>query len=114
MVMHLIKYNGSGQSDPMADERMLEQTMSLLHPGWEKEIVARQYLPNIAVVHDYVHLGRTNLLPGPNVPEIRGLYVAGDWASHGEILLDASAASAGRAARRILMELDRESKQITI
>lgn len=101
IVVHLTKYNGPGQSDPKGDERYLEQTMSLLHPGWEGEVVARQYLPNMTVVNDYPHLGRSNPNIGPVVPEIQGLYVAGDWVSHGELLADASAASARRAAHHI-------------
>jgi phytoene dehydrogenase-like protein len=101
-VMHLIKYSVLGESDPKADEQLLEQTMGLLHPNWQKEVVAKQYLPNITVVHDYMHLGRKDPLPGPAVPEISGLYVAGDWASHGEMLLDAAVASAKRASQHIL------------
>ncbi|MFC4302270.1 phytoene desaturase family protein [Cohnella boryungensis] len=101
IVVHVMKYNGLGGQDAKADERQLEQTMSLLHPGWEKEVAARQYLPNIAVVHDYPHIGRTFPDAGPEVPEIRGLCVAGDWASHGELLVDAAAASALRAARLV-------------
>lgn len=107
MVVHLIKYNGTGASDPQADEALLEQTMSLLHPDWQREVATRQYLPNIAVVHDYAHVGRTGPQRGPAVPEIAGLYVAGDWASHGEMLLDAAAASARRASRQALLELTR-------
>ena len=38
--------------------------------------------------------------PGPAVPEIIGLYVAGEWA-HGELLVDATA-SAKRAVQHIL------------
>ncbi|MED4609905.1 hypothetical protein [Paenibacillus validus] len=105
LVMHLIKYIGSGDSHPQADERALEQTMDLLHPGWQQEVVARQYLPNITVVHDYMHIGRQDSQPGPAVSEVRGLYVAGDWASHGEMLADAAAASARRAALRLLKDL---------
>lgn len=105
MVVHLIKYNGIGGTDPKADERLLEQTMDLLHPGWREETVARQYLPNMAVVHDYPHIGRTDRAPGPAVPEIRGLYAAGDWASHGELLADAAAASGRRAAALIVKDL---------
>jgi len=102
VVVHVTKYNGPGQHDSKADESLLEQTMRLLHPGWEHEVVSRQYLPNITVVNDFPHLGRTNREVGPAVPQIRGLYVAGDWASHGEMLADASVASAVRAARCIL------------
>ncbi|WP_239615985.1 phytoene desaturase family protein [Cohnella mopanensis] len=102
IVVHLTKYNGPGQYDAKADESLLEQTMSLLHPGWEREVVSRQYLPNISVVHDYPHLGRTKGEVGPEVPEIQGLYVSGDWASHGEMLADAAVASAVRAAGSIV------------
>jgi phytoene dehydrogenase-like protein len=102
IVVHVTKYNGTGQQDAKADEKILEQTMSLLHPGWEREVAARQFLPNIAVVHHYPHIGQTSREVGPEVPEIKGLYVAGDWASHGELLADAAAASAIRAAKRIV------------
>ncbi|KIL36464.1 dehydrogenase [Cohnella kolymensis] len=105
LVIHLMKYNGPGESDPKADLSLLEQTMTRLHPGWEQEVVARQYLPNIAVVHDYVHLGRSVPSIGPSVPEIQGLYVAGDWVSHGEMLADAAAASGRRAAREMMQNL---------
>ncbi|MGF7033847.1 phytoene dehydrogenase-like protein [Paenibacillus mucilaginosus] len=103
LVVHMIKYGG-GDSDPQADEKLLEQTMSLLHPGWQNETAARQFLPNITVVHDAVHLGHSGPYPGPEVPGFAGLYAAGDWASHGEMLADAAAASAGRAVRKLLQD----------
>lgn len=111
LVVHLMRYNGMGESDPKTDEAALEQTMSLLHPGWRQEVQARQFLPNITVVHDYPHIGRSDPRPGPSVPEIRGLYVAGDWASHGEMLVDASAASARRAASQVLKDIATENKR---
>lgn len=46
--------------------------------------------------------------PGPAVPEISGLYVAGEWASHGELLVDASTASAKRAVQHILSHEEME------
>lgn len=102
LVVHLVKYNGPGEGDPQADERLLTAVMSTLHPGWEQEVVARQFLPNITVVHDTLHTGRSSRFTGPSVEGIQGLYVAGDWVSHGEMLADASAASAKRAAAAIL------------
>ncbi|SEM51229.1 NAD(P)/FAD-dependent oxidoreductase [Paenibacillus sp. OV219] len=102
VVVHLIKYNSLGTSDPKADEKLLRETMSMLHPGWEQEVIAKQFLPNITVVHDYPHRGKKKTAVGPEVPEIQGLYVAGDWVSHGELLADASAASARRAAEAIV------------
>ncbi|MFC4812850.1 phytoene desaturase family protein, partial [Paenibacillus sp. GCM10023250] len=104
VVTHLIKYNLPGERDPRADEEALQRTMELLQPGWRQHVVAKQLLPGITVVHDQPHVGRRDPKPGPAVPEIRGLYVAGDWASHGEQLADAAAASAARAAARLLAD----------
>jgi hypothetical protein len=75
--------------------------MDLLHPGWRKEVVEQQYLPKITVVHNFPHTDRTEK-PGPAVPEIKGLYIAGDWAGDEELLVDAAVASAKRAALHIL------------
>lgn len=102
VVVHLVKYNGPGESNPQEDEAVLTGAMNTLHPGWEQEVVVRQFLPNITVVHDTLHVGKSNLQTGPAVEGIRGLYVAGDWVSHGEMLADASAASARRAAEAVL------------
>jgi len=77
-VVNITKSNGTGGSDPKADERFLEQTLDLIQPGWREEVVARQYLPHIAVAYDFMHLGREDRFPGPAVPEIAGLYVAGE------------------------------------
>ncbi|QHW32394.1 FAD-dependent oxidoreductase [Paenibacillus rhizovicinus] len=104
VVTHLIKYNAPGEQDPRGDEALLARTMDMLHPGWQQETAAKQFLPSITVVHDQPHIGRRDRKPGPAVPEIRGLYVAGDWACHGEMLADAAAASAGRAAAQLLKD----------
>lgn len=102
LVVHLVKYNGPREGDPKADERLLTAVMNTLHPGWEQDLVARQFLPNITVVHDTLHRDRSSHFTGPAVEGVRGLYVAGDWVTHGEMLADASAASAKRAATAIL------------
>jgi phytoene dehydrogenase-like protein len=114
VVVHLTKYNGHGGSDAKADEQTFEQVLDLIHPGWKKEVITKQYLPSMVVVHDYMHIGRTDAFPGPSVPEIEGLYVAGDWASHGEGLSDAAAASARRASKAILTALERDNIQVPI
>lgn len=110
LVVHIIKHNGSGGTDPKKDEAYLEQMMNLILPGWQKQVVARQFLPNMTVAHDYMHIDRKVRLPGPAVPEIRGLYVAGEWASHGEILVDSAAASGRRAAKKLLQEFPGNKK----
>jgi phytoene dehydrogenase-like protein len=107
-VVHVLKYHGIGEKDPRKDEAMLERAMDIIQPGWRQEVVARQYLPDMTAVYDYMHIGRRDRTPGPGVPEIRGLYVAGDWASHGEMLVDSAAASGRRAARQLLEDLRTE------
>ncbi|PFJ84234.1 dehydrogenase [Bacillus cereus] len=110
IVVSLIKYH-----NPMLeinhfhdDQEQLEHTMELLHPNWKREVVAKQYLPKITVVHDFPHIDRVEK-PGPNIPEMPGVYVAGDWAGHDEILADAAVASGKRAALHILKQLESEA-----
>ncbi|WP_341357515.1 FAD-dependent oxidoreductase [Rossellomorea sp. y25] len=99
-LISLFKYQGA-QTDAAKDEAELEHVLDVVQPGWRNELVIRQFLPKMTVVHDFPHMNRTED-PGPAVPEIEGLYVAGDWASHGELLVDASVASAKRAVSHLL------------
>ncbi|WP_274652805.1 phytoene desaturase family protein [Paenibacillus humicola] len=99
-VVSLIKYRGK-ENDPDRDLRELEGLLDLAQPGWRNELAAKQYLPDITVSHDFMHMNRREQ-PGPAVPEIQGLYVAGDWAAHGELLADAATASAKRAVQHML------------
>ncbi|MDZ5608795.1 FAD-dependent oxidoreductase [Bacillus pseudomycoides] len=103
VVVGLIKYHNPTLqvSDSNDDKILLEHTMDLLHPEWQRELVVKQYLPKITVVYDFPHIGRTEN-PGPIVPEMPGIYVAGDWAGHNELLADAAVSSGKRAALQIL------------
>ncbi|MFL0403035.1 phytoene desaturase family protein [Bacillus nitratireducens] len=110
IVVSLIKYHNPllGINHFHDDQEQLENTMELLHPNWKREVVAKQYLPKITVVHDFPHIDRVEK-PGPNIPEMPGVYVAGDWAGHDEILADAAVASGKRAALHILKQLESEA-----
>ncbi len=99
-VVSLIKYQGT-EKDPKKDLLDLERALDLIQPGWRNELIDKQYLPKIPVCYDFAHVKR-QAEPGPAVPEITGLYVAGDWATHGELLVDAATASAKRAVQHIL------------
>ncbi|QYR23578.1 FAD-dependent oxidoreductase [Paenibacillus sp. sptzw28] len=101
LAVSVIKYHGAAAPDAALDRTDMERSLDLLQPGWRDEVVARQYLPHMTVVYDHAHTGRV-ALPGPDVPEMPGLYVAGDWAGHRELLADAAAASAKRAAEALL------------
>lgn len=87
--------------DPREDERDLEDMLDTVQPGWRDLVVKRQYLPRIEAVgtlplaSDGGFAGR----PDAEVPGIAGLYLAGDWVGPEGFLVDASMASARRAAQ---------------
>lgn len=109
-IIHLVKQLGEHAGNPQDNEQQLEAAMDLMHPGWRSEEIARQYLPRITVVHDFRSTDKSDPPPGPAVPEVEGLYVAGDWVSHGEVLADAAFASAKRAAHAIIKRNDDERR----
>lgn len=101
LVVSLAKYhNPLEEINVNADKQQLESIMELLHPGWKKEVVVQQFLPKLTVSHDFPHVKRTEN-PGPSIPEMKGIFIAGDWAGHEEILADAAVASGKRAALEI-------------
>lgn len=78
--------------------------MDLLQPGWRSEVVEQYFLPHMIVSNAIVQ-ARTGGLsgrPGPTVPGLPNLYVAGDWVGPEGELADASFASARSAARLIM------------
>ncbi|WP_246021873.1 phytoene desaturase family protein [Paenibacillus zeisoli] len=113
-VVHIVKYSGQEESHPQDDEKQLTSAMSLIQPGWEQEVVTQRFLPRITVTHNYLHVGQPGSFAGPSVPEIQGLFIAGDWVSQGEMLADASAASAVRAAQAILRQSQLEQMNMSI
>jgi phytoene dehydrogenase-like protein len=106
-VVHVAKYLPVGaESDPRADERTLERVLDLLQPGWRDALVARRFLPQLVVSHALVTAAGGSLAgrPGPAVPGVAGLYVAGDWVGSDGQLADASVGSAAEAARLLLAD----------
>lgn len=103
-VVHAAKYLGDGEADPKSVEAELEGWLDSLQPGWRDVAVERRFLPKVTVSNALVMAERdgTPGRPGPAVPEVRGLYVAGDWVGPEGMLSDASLASARRAAMMIL------------
>jgi phytoene dehydrogenase-like protein len=87
--------------DPREDERDLEDLLDATQPGWRDVLVKRQYMPRIEAVgalptaKDGGFAGR----PGSRVPGVTNLYLAGDWVGPEGFLVDASMASARRAAQ---------------
>ncbi|MDQ3791525.1 MAG: FAD-dependent oxidoreductase [Actinomycetota bacterium] len=89
--------------DPREDERDLEDLLDAAQPGWRGALVKRQYLPRIEAVGALptAREGGFAVRPGPRVSGLDNLYLAGDWIGPEGFLVDASVASARRAAQLI-------------
>ena len=101
--------------DPREDERDLEELLDAAQPGWRDVLVRRQYLPRIEAVGalPIATEGGFAGRPDTEVPGIANVYLAGDWVGSEGFLVDASMASARRAAR-LLMEDGRLSQRWSV
>jgi phytoene dehydrogenase-like protein len=90
--------------DPRENERDLEDLLDAAQPGWRGVLVRRQYLPRIEAVGTLptAREGGFAGRPGPRVPGLDNLYLAGDWVGSEGFLVDTSLASAHRAAQLML------------
>lgn len=105
-LVSVMKYLRPDDHDASASQAELEAMLDLAQPGWRGVLVERRFLPSMIVSHWSVR-SRTGGLPGrpgPAVPGIDGLFVAGDWVGHEGMLSDAAFASGRRAAGLALAE----------
>jgi phytoene dehydrogenase-like protein len=102
-VIHAAMYLGPEHVDPKAVQHELEELLDLVQPGWQKLTLERRFLPAMTVTHAVVSARQGGLAgrPGPEVPGVEGLYVAGDWVGAEGQLADASVASGKRAAELV-------------
>jgi phytoene dehydrogenase-like protein len=84
-------------------ERELESLVDLVQPGWRDAVVYRRFLPDMIVMNaiPLATGGGTSGRPSPEVADVPGLYIAGDWVGTEGLLADASLASAKQAAQLI-------------
>lgn len=88
--------------EPRSVERELRALVDRLQPGWSRHVVSCRFLPRLTVTHALVTAsGGYSARPSPAVPEVRGLFVAGDWVGDCGFLADASLDSARSAAGMI-------------
>jgi phytoene dehydrogenase-like protein len=104
-VIHVAMYLGPDTpTDANAIRRELEDLLDLVQPGWRELVIEQRFLPGMTVSNALTtaeqggNVGR----PGPEVPGIEGLYVAGDWVGAEGLLADASVASGKRAAALVV------------
>lgn len=110
-LIHTMKYLRPDQeADPHATRRELESLLDFLQPGWRKEVVEQYFLPHMVASNSIVRadMHGTSGRPGPAVPGIPNLYVAGDWVGPEGQLSDAGFASAVQAAQAITTVLSEE------
>lgn len=103
-MIHAAKYLSPDHNDSSESvEQDLEGLLDLVQPGWRDVVVYRRFLPDMIVMNalPLASLGGTRGRPGPQVVDVPGLFVAGDWVGEEGLLVDASLASARRAAELI-------------
>ncbi len=103
-VIHVLKYLSDDESpDPRQSEQQLASVLDRLQTGWRDELVHKQFLPSMVVSNDMPRAAAGGLSgrPGPQIPGLTGLYVAGDWVGPQGLLADATLASAEQVAEQI-------------
>jgi phytoene dehydrogenase-like protein len=104
-LIHTMKYLKPGEpATPETTRQELEALLDVLQPGWHAEVMEQSFLPHMVASNAIVQAGRGGLAgrPGPAVPDISNLYVAGDWVGAEGHLADACFASARSVASRIM------------
>lgn len=104
-MIHTAKYLLPGEKfDAQAARSEIEAMLDQVQKGWRSEVIVERYLPQMTVTHSIVRAAAGGLKgrPGPAVPDVPGLYVAGDWVGGEGMLADATLASARSAARAAL------------
>jgi phytoene dehydrogenase-like protein len=115
-VIHVMKYLGTDRRDsPEMVEAELEAFLDRLQPGWREHVVARQFLPGMIVANHLPRAEEGGVSGRPDV-QVEGcpnVFLAGDWVGSEGLLADASAASAARAARRVLAAPARAGRDVS-
>ncbi|WP_449538691.1 phytoene desaturase family protein [Ferdinandcohnia sp. Marseille-Q9671] len=110
-IVHVMKYrNPSDTDDAKEIQNQLISFLGGIQPGWEEFVLYKRYLPTMIVSHNTV-LAETNGFhgrPKPQVDQIPGLYVAGDWVGHEGMLVDAAFSSGRQAAEYIIEQYGAE------
>lgn len=109
-LIHVGKYLPSEETDPEADRAELEALLERAQPGYRSVLVEARYLPhmNAAERLDVASLGGADGRPGPTVPDLPGVFLAGDWVRGASWLADASVGTGARAAETVIRHVSGE------
>ncbi|GHO49848.1 phytoene desaturase family protein [Ktedonospora formicarum] len=115
-LLHLMNYLRPGETEePDASRQELEGLMDLLQPGWRAEVVEQSFLPHMIASNAIVQARYGGLpgRPGPEVPGLPDLYVAGDWVGPEGEKADACFASSRSATMLMIAKFsDRQSASL--
>lgn len=101
-LIHVAKYLApEGEDSNETIERELEGLLDLVQPGWRAVVAHRRFLPDLVVANALPLAERNGTRPGPQVSDVPGLFVVGDWVGKEGMLVDTSLASARQAAELI-------------
>ncbi|MFL6215967.1 MAG: phytoene desaturase family protein [Blastocatellia bacterium] len=106
-LIHVAKYLAPDEDEsPAQVEAELENLLDLVQPGWRECIAHRRFLPAMTVMNALAlaSQGGSEGRPGPQVNDVPGLYVVGDWVGAEGMLVDAGLASAQRTAEVIAQQ----------
>lgn len=96
-LVHVAKYLGPQPHGAKAVEAELEAFCDAVQPGWRSEVAERRYLPSMLVTGALVASAKPR--PGPDVPGMPSLLVAGDWVGQVAMIADSAVASGALAGR---------------
>ena len=99
-VLHAARYLADGASAP--PQAVLEANVERLQPDFRRELVHMAYRPQMIVSYGLPRADQGGRRPAVAVPEMPGLYLAGDWVGEDGLLADAAVASAQRAGALII------------
>jgi phytoene dehydrogenase-like protein len=103
-LLHVGKYLTGDEADPDLDRAELEALLDITQPGWRAAVVHSEFLPRMIVAErlDLAFVHGAARRPELEMPNLPGVYLAGDWVKGGSWLSDASLGSARAVARAIL------------
>jgi phytoene dehydrogenase-like protein len=98
-VVHVMTYLRETDDGPAPDRTGIDEVLDTCQPGWRRSAVEQRYLPAMTVSSwlPAAASGGLDGRPGPAVPGVRNLFVAGDWVGPEGMLADVAFASGRRA-----------------
>ena len=103
-MIHIARYlDPNAEENPDADRQELTRLLDLVQPGWSALVRHQRFLPRLTVANAMAAAKINGTLgrPEPEVHDVPGLYIVGDWVGSEGMLADAALASAKQAAQLI-------------